>query len=132
MFQSWLEIFNLDGKLQSRSKISIPVFLFTGPSLCTEKGPIKHFNSRSITRKFQARRPRSNFFNPRPSGFCVVSERTEDSLSLVAINEERKTDKEKSHKGIWRSDAPEASHGQTRDVPGTPGTFGPDLCVNQN
>ena len=42
-----------------------------------------------------------------------------------------KTDKEKSHKGIWRSDAPEASQGQTRDVPGTPGTFGPDLCVNQ-
>ena len=41
-----------------------------------------------------------------------------------------KTDKEKS-KGIWRSDAPEASQGQTRDVPGTPGTFGPDLCVNQ-
>ena len=28
-------------------------------------------------------------------------------------------------------DAPEASQGQTRDVPGTPGTFGPDLCVNQ-
>ena len=42
-----------------------------------------------------------------------------------------KTDKGKSHKGIWRSDAPEASQGQTRDVPGTPGTFGPDLCVNQ-
>ena len=40
-----------------------------------------------------------------------------------------KTDKEKSHKGIWRSDAPEASQVQTRDVPGTPGTFGPDLCV---
>ena len=44
---------------------------------------------------------------------------------------EKKTDKETSHKGIWRSDAPEASQGQTRDVPGTPGTFGPDLCVNQ-
>ena len=44
---------------------------------------------------------------------------------------EKKTDKEKSNKGIWRSDAPEASQGQTRDVPGTPGTFGPDLCVNQ-
>ena len=42
-----------------------------------------------------------------------------------------KTDKEKSHKGIWRSDAPEASQGQIRDVPGTSGTFGPDLCVNQ-
>ena len=42
-----------------------------------------------------------------------------------------KTDKEKSHKGIWRSDAPEASQAQTRDVPGTPGTFGPDLCVYQ-
>ena len=40
--------------------------------------------------------------------------------------ERKKTDKEKSHKGIWRSDAPEASQGQTRDVPGTPGTFGPD------
>ena len=44
---------------------------------------------------------------------------------------EKKTDKEKSHKGIWRSDAPEASQGQTQDVPGTHGTFGPDLCVNQ-
>ena len=44
---------------------------------------------------------------------------------------EKNTDKEKSHKGIWRSDAPEASQGQTRDVPGTLGTFGPDLCVNQ-
>ena len=44
---------------------------------------------------------------------------------------ERKTDKEKSHKGIWRSDAPETFQGQTRDVPGTPGTFGPALCVNQ-
>ena len=37
---------------------------------------------------------------------------------------EKKTNKEKSHKGIWRSDAPEASQGQTRDVPGTHGTFG--------
>ena len=44
---------------------------------------------------------------------------------------EKRTDKEKSHKGIWRSDAPEASQGQTRDVPGTHGIFGPDLCVNQ-
>ena len=44
---------------------------------------------------------------------------------------EKKTDNGKSHEGIWRSDAPEASQGQTRDVPGTPGTFGPDLCVNQ-
>ena len=33
---------------------------------------------------------------------------------------EKKPDKEKSHKGIWRSDAPEASQGQTRDIPGTP------------
>ena len=32
--------------------------------------------------------------------------------------ERKKTDKEKSHKGIWRSDALEASQGQTRDVPG--------------
>ena len=47
------------------------------------------------------------------------------------FNGEKKTDKEKSHKGIWRSDAPEASQGQTRDVPGTPGIFGADLCVNQ-
>ena len=44
---------------------------------------------------------------------------------------EKKTDKGKSHKRIWRSDATEASQRQTRDVPGTPGTFGPDLCVNQ-
>ena len=35
-----------------------------------------------------------------------------------------KADKEKSHKGICRSNAPEASQGQTRDVP-------PDLCGNQ-
>ena len=42
--------------------------------------------------------------------------------------ERKKTDKEKSHnKGIWRSDASEASQGQTRDVPGTHGTFGPDF-----
>ena len=46
------------------------------------------------------------------------------------LNMETKIDKEKSNKGIWRSDAPEASQEQTRDVPGTPGTFGPDLCVN--
>ena len=30
---------------------------------------------------------------------------------------EKKTDKEKSHKGIGSQDAPEASQGQTRDVP---------------
>ena len=40
---------------------------------------------------------------------------------------EKKTDKEKSHKGIWRSDAPEASQGQTRDVPGTVFFF-PQRC----
>ena len=45
-------------------------------------------------------------------------------LPLPKTGEKKKTDKEKSHKGIWRSDAPEASQGQTRDVPGTPGTFG--------
>ena len=47
------------------------------------------------------------------------------------MRREKITDKEKSHKGIWRSDAPEASQGQNRDVPGTSGTFGPDLCVIQ-
>ena len=55
-----------------------------------------------------------------------------DGNFQARMNMERtKTDKEKSHTGIWRSDAPEASQGQTRDVPGTPGTFGPYLCVNQ-
>ena len=58
--------------------------------------------------------------------------RPEGLETPVPLHEKRKkTDKKKSHKGIWRSDAPEASQGQTRDVPGTPGTFGPDLCVNQ-
>ena len=51
--------------------------------------------------------------------------------STPDYGEKKKTDKEKSHKGIWQSDAPEASQGQTQDVPATPGTFGPDLCVNQ-
>ena len=44
--------------------------------------------------------------------------------------ERKKPIKKNQNKGIWRSDAPEAFQGQTRDVPGTPGTFGPDLCVN--
>ena len=58
-----------------------------------------------------------------------------DSVITIArfrpsIWERKKTDKEKSHKEFGGRDAPEASQGQTRDVPGTPGTFGPDLCVN--
>ena len=49
------------------------------------------------------------------------------------ILERKKTDKGKSHKGNWRSDAPEASQGQTRDVPGAktpgvdPGQLGSEL-----
>ena len=45
---------------------------------------------------------------------------------------ERKKPIKKNHiKEFGGRDAPEASQRQTRDVPGTPGTFGPDLCVNQ-
>ena len=47
------------------------------------------------------------------SSFCILS------------------DQENHIKEFGGRDAPEASQGQTRDVPGTPGTFGPDLCVNQ-
>ena len=61
----------------------------------------------------------------------VVRLRCSGLVVLLIAYGEKKTDKGKSHKGIWRSDAPEACQGQTRDVPGTPGTFGPDLCVNQ-
>ena len=52
---------------KSRSKISIPVFLFAGPSWCAEKGSVEHFNPRSIARNVQSRRPRpkNNFGNPR-------------------------------------------------------------------
>ena len=46
---------------------------------------------------------------------------------------ERKKPIKKNHiKEFGGRDALEASQGQTRHVPGTPGTFGPDLCVNQN
>ena len=46
---------------------------------------------------------------------------------------ERKKPIKKNHiKEFGGRDAPEASQGQTRDVPGTHGTFGPDLCVNQD
>ena len=41
------------------------------------------------------------------------------------------TDKKNHIKEFGGGNAPEASQGQTRDVPGTPGTFGPGLCVNQ-
>ena len=44
---------------------------------------------------------------------------------------EKKPIKTNHIKEFGGRDAPEASQGQTRDVPGTPGTFGPDLCVNQ-
>ena len=36
-----------------------------GPSWCTEKGSIENVHPRSTARNFQARRPRSKFFNPR-------------------------------------------------------------------
>ena len=74
-FQSWLENFNPDRNFQARSKISIPVFLLTGPSWCTEKGSIENFNPRSIARNFQSRRPRLNFFNPRALWVRPVSDR---------------------------------------------------------
>ena len=45
--------------------------------------------------------------------------------------ERKKTIKKNHIKQFDGRDAPEASQGQTRDVPGRPGTFGPDLCVNQ-
>ena len=52
--------------------------------------------------------------------------------SREAMFMERKKPIKKNHiKEFGGRDAPEASQGQTRDVPGTPGTFGPDLCVNQ-
>ena len=45
---------------------------------------------------------------------------------------EKKKPIKKNHiKEFGGRDAPEASQGQTRDVPGTPGTFGPDLCLHQ-
>ena len=50
----------------------------------------------------------------------------------VSFHMERKEPIKKDHiKEFGGRDALEASQGQTRDVPGTPGTFGPDLCVNQ-
>ena len=53
-------------------------------------------------------------------------------LSAEPLNMERKKPIKKNHiKEFGGRDAPETSQGQTRDVPGTPGTFGPDLCVNQ-
>ena len=44
---------------------------------------------------------------------------------------EKKPIKKNHIKEFGGRDAPEASQGQTRDVPGTPGTFWPDVCVNQ-
>ena len=68
-FQSWLEIFNLDRKFQSRPKISIPrYFCLRGPPGLTEKGSIENFNPRSIAPNFQSRRSRSLFSIPGPLG----------------------------------------------------------------
>ena len=61
-FQSWLEIFNPDRKFQSRSKISIPVFLFTGHSWCTEKGSIEKFQSPIDRSKFSIPKAAIEFF----------------------------------------------------------------------
>ena len=52
-------------------------------------------------------------------------------LSRREIMERRKPIKKNHIKEFGGRDAPEASQGQTRDVPRTPATFGPDLCVNQ-
>ena len=52
-------------------------------------------------------------------------------LKTNVIEERKKTIKKNHIKEFGGRDAPEASQGQTRDVPGTPGAFGPDLCVNQ-
>ena len=49
----------------------------------------------------------------------------------VRLGEKKKLIKENHIKEFGGRDAPEASQGQIRDVPETPGTFGPDLCVNQ-
>ena len=65
LIQSRLEFFILDRSFNPGLKFSIPVFLFMGPSWCTEKGSIENFNPRSIARNSQSGRPRSNFFNPR-------------------------------------------------------------------
>ena len=63
-------------------------------------------------------RPRKKIFSP--------------LLRKIPCSMERKKPIKKNHiKEFGGRDAPEASQGQTRDVPGTPGTFGPDLCVKQ-
>ena len=74
-----IENFNPGLNFQSRSNISISIDNFNpgvsicGALLCTEKGLIENFNPRSIARNFQSRRPRSIFFNPRPSGLFSKS-----------------------------------------------------------
>ena len=57
----------------------------------------------------------------------VTNVKTSDFGSM----EKKRTDKEKSHKGIWLSGCPGGVPGTNSDVPGTPGTFGTDLCVYQ-
>ena len=64
-FQSWLEIINPQSKISISTENFNPGVSLTGLSWCTEKGPIKNCNPRSIARNFQSRRPRSNFLNPR-------------------------------------------------------------------
>ena len=79
-------------------------------------------------------------FWPKPVGKKIAIINLSQLLQLlpsglptgVSTNMERKKPIKKNHiKEFGGRDAPEASQGQTRDVPGTPGTFGPDLCVNQ-
>ena len=54
---------------------------------------------------------------------------TEHPLWAILLYGE-KTDKENSQKGIGSRNAPEASQRLIRDVPGTPGTFGPIYVEN--
>ena len=88
-FQSWLDIFNLNRKLQSRSKFSIQR-CFTGPSWCYREGLDRaNFNPRSIARNFQSRRSQSKFFNPRApwDQKAIIGE-------LISDNRERRTNEE--------------------------------------
>ena len=94
--------------------------------------PICHAAKRGVTQKATDVDKNATFLiNELPVGGLASKLQQSQHLQTRRLSMEKKNDKEKSNKGIWRSDALEASQGQTRDVPGTPGTFGPDLCVNQ-
>ena len=77
------------------------------------------------------------FVNPPPEGLLnnakplLVLTRRGVAPVRTSTMERKKPIKKNHIKEFGGRDAPEASQGQTRDVPGTPGTFGPDLCLNQ-